>query len=136
MHARLLQSCLTLCNSMECRPPGSSVHGIFHFPTGVGCHALLQGIFPTQGSNPPLLCLLHWQVVSLPLVPPGKPPHIRHSSNNGHLRTRARASSPQQRDGNFLGSLLQRGHGNSKHWWVSVQGALSRSYSRETVCCK
>ena len=41
--------------------------------TGVGCHFLLQGIFPTQGSNPCLLCLLHWQVGSLPLVPPGKP---------------------------------------------------------------
>ena len=26
-----------------------------------GCHALLQGIFPTQGSNQHLLCLLHWQ---------------------------------------------------------------------------
>ena len=32
--------------------------------TGVGCHFLLQGIFPTQGLN---LCLLHWQKVSLPL---------------------------------------------------------------------
>ena len=40
--------------------------------TGVGCSALFQGIFPTQGSNPCLLCLLHWQAVSLPLVPPGK----------------------------------------------------------------
>ena len=29
--------------------------------TGVGCHALLQGIFPTQGLNSNLLCLLHWQ---------------------------------------------------------------------------
>ena len=36
--------------------------------TGVGCHALLQGIFPTQGSNAHLLCLLHWQVDSLPLA--------------------------------------------------------------------
>ena len=32
----------------------------------------LQGIFPTQGSNPCLLCLLHWQVGSLPPVPYGK----------------------------------------------------------------
>ena len=40
---------------------------------GVGCHFLLQGIFPTQGSNLCLLCLLHWQVGSLPLAPPGKP---------------------------------------------------------------
>ena len=33
--------------------------------TGVGCHFLLQGIFPTQGSNLHLLCLLHWQADSL-----------------------------------------------------------------------
>ena len=36
---------------------------------GVGCHALLQGIFLTQGSNPHLLGLLHWQMDSLPLTP-------------------------------------------------------------------
>ena len=40
---------------------------------GVGCHALLQGIFPTQGSNPRLLYLLHWQAGFLPLASPGKP---------------------------------------------------------------
>ena len=39
----------------------------------MGCYSLLQGIFPTQGSNPHLLLLLHWQVGSLPLVPSGKP---------------------------------------------------------------
>ena len=32
--------------------------------TGVGCHFLLQGIFLTQGSNPRLLCLLHWHLGS------------------------------------------------------------------------
>ena len=40
----------------DCSPPGSTVHG--DSPgnnTGVGCHALLQGIFQTQGSNPSLL---------------------------------------------------------------------------------
>ena len=42
--------------------------------TGVGCHALLQGIFLTQKLNPCLWCLLHWQVGSLPLGPPGMPP--------------------------------------------------------------
>ena len=54
---------LTLCDLMEparllCPwdSPGKS--------TGVGCHCLLQGNFPNQGSNP---CLLHWQVGSLPL---------------------------------------------------------------------
>ena len=49
------QSCLTLCNRTDCCPPGSSVHGISPGKnTGVGCHSLLQRIFPTQGSNPGL----------------------------------------------------------------------------------
>ena len=49
------QSCQTLCNPMDCSPPGSSVHGDSPGKnTGVGCHALLQGIFPTHGSNPGL----------------------------------------------------------------------------------
>ena len=38
--------------------------------TGLGCHFLLQEIFPTQGSN---LSLLHWQADSLPLEPSAKP---------------------------------------------------------------
>ena len=41
----------------------------------MGGHFLLQGIFPTQGSNLRLLCLLHLQADSLPLAPPGKPLH-------------------------------------------------------------
>ena len=41
--------------------------------TEVGCHILLQGIFPNQELNPSLLCLLHWQTDSLPPAPPGKP---------------------------------------------------------------
>ena len=51
---------------MDYTPPGFSVHGV-HSPgknTGVGCHALLQGIFPIQGLN---LCLLHCQAESLPV---------------------------------------------------------------------
>ena len=40
---------------MDCSPPGSSVHGDSPGKnTGMGCHALLQGIFPTQGLNPGL----------------------------------------------------------------------------------
>ena len=73
MHAKLLQLCLTLCDPMDYNPmrplcswdsPGKI--------TGVHCHALLQGIFLTQGSNPHLLRLLHWQVGSLSLAPPQK----------------------------------------------------------------
>ena len=50
------QLCLTLCNPMDCSPPGSSVHGDSPGKNnGVGCHVLLQGIFPTQVLNPGLL---------------------------------------------------------------------------------
>ena len=47
------QSCPTLCNPLDCSLPGSSVHFIFQEfskNTRVGCHALLQRIFPTQVS--------------------------------------------------------------------------------------
>ena len=50
---------------IDCSLPGSSVHEIFQARnTGVGSHSLLQGIFPTQGSNPgPLHC--RWILYSL-----------------------------------------------------------------------
>ena len=45
-------NCVWLCSPIDCRLPGSSVHGIFQAKnTGVGCHFLLQGTFPTQGLN-------------------------------------------------------------------------------------
>ena len=68
--AKSLQSCPTLCNPMNC-----SLQSPMSKNTGVGCHALPEGIFLTQGPNWPLLCLLHWQTASLPLAPPGKPLH-------------------------------------------------------------
>ena len=68
-----LQSCLSLwCYGLQparlLSPWGSPGKN-----TGVGCHALLQELFPTRGSN---LCLEsppHWQAVSLPPALPGKP---------------------------------------------------------------
>ena len=69
------QSCPTLCNLVDYSPPGSSVHGDSPGKnTGVGYHALLQGIFPIQGLNPnltngsPAL-----QANYLTSEPPGKP---------------------------------------------------------------
>ena len=51
----IAQSCPTLCDPMDCSPPGSCVLGDSPGKnTGVGCHALLHGIFRTQGSNPGL----------------------------------------------------------------------------------
>ena len=51
----VVQLCPTRCNHIDCSPPGSPVHGDSPSKsTGVGFHALLQGIFPNQGTN---LCL-------------------------------------------------------------------------------
>ena len=66
MHA---QSDMTLCDS-------SRLLCLWDFPdnnNGMGCHFPLQGIFQTQGLNPPLLPLLCWQVDSLPMIHLGSP---------------------------------------------------------------
>ena len=73
MHAKSLQLYPILCDTMDCKP--SRIRCSWTSPsksTGVGFCALLQGFFSTQGLNPHLLSLLHWQVGSLPLVTPGK----------------------------------------------------------------
>ena len=52
MNAKSPQLCLTLCDPMDYSAPSSSACGDSPGKnTGVGCQALLQGIFPTQGSN-------------------------------------------------------------------------------------
>ena len=51
MRAKSLQSCVTACHPKDRRPPGSSVHGILQARTLEWYHAVLQGIFPTQGWN-------------------------------------------------------------------------------------
>ena len=70
------QLCPTLCDPLDCIPPGSSIHGNFQarvLEWGaiaiVGCNFFLQGIFPTQ-SEPRSPAL---QADSLPSEPPGKP---------------------------------------------------------------
>ena len=57
----VFQQCLTLCDPLDCRLPGSSVCGVFQARILESVSALLQGIFPTQGSNSHLL---HWQADS------------------------------------------------------------------------
>jgi len=58
--AKLLHSCPTLRDPVDYSPQRSSVHGISPGKnTGVGCHALIQEIFLTQGLNLNLLLLLH-----------------------------------------------------------------------------
>ena len=71
--AKLLQSCLTLFDHMDCSSPSSSVHGILQV-------RILEwvAISFSRGSSQTkdqtcISCLLHWRVDSLPLAPPGKP---------------------------------------------------------------
>ena len=70
------QSGLTLCDPMDCSPPGSSIHGIFQagILEQVAISFLLQGIVLTQGLNTNLTSpALHWLAGSLPAEPPEKP---------------------------------------------------------------
>ena len=66
--AKSLQSCLTLCDPMDCSPPGSSVHGILQARILVWVAiSSSRGIFLTRGSNLHLLCLLHCTQILYPL---------------------------------------------------------------------
>ena len=68
--AKSLQSCPTLCDPMDCNPPGSSVHGILHA-------RILEWVAKpsSRGSSQPrdhissVSCIGKW----VPLLPPGKP---------------------------------------------------------------
>ena len=65
------QSCLALCDSMDCSLPGSSVCGdSLGKNTGLGCHTLLQRTFPTLGSNQGLP---HCRQILYHLIHQGRP---------------------------------------------------------------
>ena len=73
---KVVHSCLTLCDPMDCSLPGTSVHGDSPGPnTGVGSLALLQGNFPNLGIEPRFPTL---QAVLLPAEPQGKPLYTIH----------------------------------------------------------
>ena len=59
VHAKLLQSCLTLCNPMDCSPPGSSVHGILQA-------RILEWVAQPgiELEDVSYISLLHWQAGS------------------------------------------------------------------------
>ena len=68
------QSCLTLCNPMDCSLPGSSVHGIFQAKILAWVAIfLLQEIFPTQGLNPGLP---HCRQILYPRSSKGSPSQV------------------------------------------------------------
>ena len=77
------QSHLTLCDPLDCSPPGSSVHGIFQARTREWVAiSSSRGVFLTQGSN---LHLLHWQADSLPLSHQGSSRESPNVNENGIL---------------------------------------------------
>ena len=98
--------------------------------TGVGCHFLLQGVFPTQGSNPCLLRLLHWQVVSLSLSHLGIPLEKDmgqeiHQAQQLHLHERPRSHPSAQ----FFCPLTQTGGEWLPQWEPRCLWVLLRCHS-------
>ena len=83
--------------------------------TGVGYHALLQGIFPTQGLNPCLFCLQHWQASSLPLAPAHLIFQVVLTENNAIIhqleQTPLKGGSPAGKD-------VGDGKGKPLHLWA------------------
>ena len=80
----VVQSCPTLCDPMNCSLPAFSVGGDSPGKnTGVGCHALLQGIFPTQRLNPGLP---HCRQILYHLSHQGNPSYYKyHFYNHEHI---------------------------------------------------
>ena len=142
-------SCPTLCDLMDCSPPCSSIRGDSPGKnTKEGCHALLQGIFWTQGSNLCLLHLLHWQVGSILLATLGEKAVAPHSitlawkipwmkepgrlQSMGSLRVRhdwaTSLSCIGEGDGNPLRCSCLENPRDGASWWAAVYGvAQSRT---------
>ena len=95
-HVRLFAAPWTVAH----QPP------LWDFPgknTGVGCHFLLQGIFLTEGSNPHVFHLWHWQADSWPTAPPGKPFSLSVHLANSFLS--AESAVPSSRKPSLTSSL-------------------------------
>ena len=78
----IIQSCLTLCDPVDCSPPGSPVLWIFHVRILEWIASSSPGDLPSLGIEEHLLQLLHWQVDSLPLHHLGSP--IYHFESVSH----------------------------------------------------
>ena len=115
------QMCPTLCDHMDCSPPGSSIHGDSPGKTtGVGCHALLQGIFRTQGSN---LGLLHCRQILY---------HLCYQGIWKHLLGELKFSSPMaQRD--ILSPSGCPIHVQGSPEWSKVHCVITQSFLKGVV---
>ena len=73
VRSKSLQSCLTLCNAMDGKPPGFSVHGVLQ--AGILEWVSMPSSRGPSGTRDQILVwhLLHREAGSLPLAPPGQP---------------------------------------------------------------
>ena len=93
--AKSLLSCLTLCNAMDCSPPVSPPTGFSRQEYWRGLPRPPPGDLP--GTEPVSPTFLHWQAVSLPLLPPGKPVDApKHSLYPYIICSNIRTQSPYQ----------------------------------------
>ena len=107
------------CDPMDYSLPGSSVYGILQGKnTGVGCHFLLQGIFPTQGVSPGLPV---FQTDSVLSERPGKPPNLINSHWTANTHTRGKLGKG---DAGLMPSI-------QKH--IKSPSAMVETYSRSTM---
>ena len=98
--------------------------------TRVGCQTLLQGIFLTQGLNPSLLHLLHWQVDSLSLSHRKAWKITTTSIIVSKINTDRFQPKPRSRSGCKLGSLL-----NKRTRGKALALVLTCSRSHQNICC-
>ena len=98
LHAKSLQLCLTLCNPMDCSPPGSSVHGHLQARTleWVAVSSSRGSPRPREQNHGP------WQAASSSLMPPGKP-YVVWKSSSCSIR------SGMDLDSTPLGEISQTG---------------------------
>ena len=119
-HCLVAQSCPTVCNPWTVAHQAPLSVGFASKNAGVGCHFLLQGIFPNQGLNP---CLLHWQADSLPLSHQGSPHGVL--IYRGDIVTTGKASATE---GRIYHLHFLRGQGTPCHAGPhgEAQGLLRR----------
>ena len=123
--AQWLQLCLTLCDSRDCSPtPPSRLLCPWDSPgknTGMGCHALLQGIFPTQDSN---VHLRHCRQILYPLSHL-RSPHTPWKLGNNHATSFDCTKSFKVWCTVFHILFPCRCHRNEAHeWWAIMRAAL------------
>ena len=125
------QSCLTFCDPIDYSPPGSSVHG--DSPgnnTGLGCHALLQGSFSTQGSNSGLP---HCRRILYHLSHQGNPCIWNSSRLIIKWIKHGKATGPQQRSGkewipwDVISSLHNSQESFSEHSIWEIDSVIEKS---------